>query len=72
MKFSALALLLLPFATATNPTYVGYQTLSDVTEHGEIDLDMRDILADIATGDIAGAKVIYTAGANSAKTTSTR
>ena len=65
MKFSMAGLLLtlsLPLTSAVNPVYVTYQTASDVTEHANIDLDMRDILLDIANG-----KAIYENGANSNK-----
>jgi len=65
----------LEFANSGNPVFVGYNTASDVTEHGEIGLDMQEIIASVTAGaeaDITNAKTIYMDGKNSAKTSSLR
>lgn len=70
MKFIAAASLftLVPFATAANPTFAtDYAANSDVTQHGNIDLDVANIINHINNGDAASAKVVYEDGLNSSK-----
>ncbi|GMH81253.1 hypothetical protein TrVE_jg8694 [Triparma verrucosa] len=67
MKFVTASLLLSSLSVATATTdFMDYTATSDVSEHGDIDLDMASILAYIASGDV-GAKTVYTDGENSEK-----
>ena len=50
----------------------GYVPGSDVTEHSEIDLDVRDFASFAAASDFTSAAGIYENGANSNKTTGFR
>eukprot|EP00518_Triparma_eleuthera_P016129 CAMPEP_0197552378 /NCGR_PEP_ID=MMETSP1320-20131121/5890_1 /TAXON_ID=91990 /ORGANISM="Bolidomonas sp., Strain RCC2347" /LENGTH=757 /DNA_ID=CAMNT_0043112957 /DNA_START=37 /DNA_END=2310 /DNA_ORIENTATION=+ len=74
MKFALFAGLVAA-ASATNPTFIDYQCTSDVTEHGEIDLDVAAILTAVNLGTDAGVTTavdIYTNGQNSAKSSGLR
>ena len=71
MKFLIFASLLAA-ASASNPTFAtDYAAESDVTEHGKIDKDMKDILADLA-GAKATAKATYESGEYSSKSSGKR
>lgn len=59
---------MVPYATAANPTFAtDYDANSDVTQHGNIDLDVANIINHINNGDAASAKVVYEDGLNSSK-----
>lgn len=72
-KICNLALASLLYATsAQSIPLAGYAPGSDVVEHSEIDLDLREISSFMAAGDSDAAYDLYSKGKNSAKTTSLR